>query len=114
MIQAGSLAKIARIDEPGAVSWISVHQDGAVITVWAVPGASRTEIQGLHDGMLRVRLTAPAEGGRANRELEQLLKRCTNARSVTLTSGAKGRRKTVLLEGIDPNQAHFALVGGSP
>jgi len=90
------------------------HPDGTCITVWVVPGASRTEIQGLHDGMLRVRIAAPAEGGRANRELERLLMRSTRARSVTLLSGAKGRRKTFLLAGIEPNEARQALVGDSP
>ncbi len=97
-----------------AVSWISAHQDGAIITVWAVPGASRTEIHGLHDGMLRVRIASPAEGGRANRELEQLLKRSTRARSVTLLSGARGRRKTLLLAGLEPNEARRTLGRGCP
>jgi hypothetical protein len=90
------------------------HKDGTSITVWVVPGASRTEMRGLHDGMLRIGVADPAEGGKANRELERLMMRSTRARSVTLSSGARGRRKTLLLEGIEPNEARQALVGDSP
>ena len=57
------------------IDWINSHPDGATVEVWAVPGASKTEISGLHDGALRVRLATPAEGGKANRALERLLKR---------------------------------------
>jgi uncharacterized protein YggU (UPF0235/DUF167 family) len=64
--------------------------------------------------MLRIRVADPAEGGKANRELERLMMRSTRARSVTLSSGARGRRKTLLLEGIEPNEARQALVGDSP
>lgn len=93
------------------MTWISDHPDGATVTVWAVPGASRTEVQGLHDGALRVRLASPAEGGKANQELEKLLKRATGARSVTLLSGAGGRRKTLLLADIGAAEAREALAG---
>ena len=93
------------------MSWIEEHRDGATVTVWAVPGASRSEIRGFHDGALRVRLVAPAEGGKANRELARLLKSVTGASKVTLLSGASSRRKTVLLVNIEAARARSTLEG---
>jgi uncharacterized protein (TIGR00251 family) len=92
--------------------WIEDHPDGSIVAVWAVPGASRTEIRGIHDGALRVRLATPAEGGKANRELEKLLKSATGARKASLVAGATSRRKTVLLRDIDAARARELLGGG--
>jgi uncharacterized protein (TIGR00251 family) len=92
--------------------WITDHPDGSTVTVWAIPGASRTEIRGFHDGALRIRLAAPAEGEKANRELLRLLKAETGARRVTLLGGAASRKKTVLLRNINPEQGRKLLGRG--
>ena len=92
--------------------WIQDHPDGSIVAVWAVPGASRTEIRGIHDGALRIRLATPAEGGKANRELVKLLKSATGAREVTLVAGATSRKKALLLRNIDADQGRILLVGG--
>ena len=91
------------------VAWIEAHPDGSTVTVWVVPGTSRTEIKGLHGDALRVRVAAPAEGGKANRALLALLGAETGAREVTLLSGAGSRRKTLLLRSISPQQAQILL-----
>ncbi|NOX22165.1 MAG: DUF167 domain-containing protein, partial [Actinobacteria bacterium] len=49
------------------------QDDGVVVDVWVVPGASRTEIVGAHDGALRIRVAAPPEGGKANRAVRKAL-----------------------------------------
>lgn len=82
------------------------------MTVWAVPRASRTEIVGLHDDALRVRLAVPPEAGKANRELETILKTTSGAAAVELVSGATSRRKTLVLRGVDPADARRLLDGG--
>jgi uncharacterized protein len=87
------------------------HPDGAVLTVWVVPGASRTEIVGLHDGALRVRVSTPAERGKANRALAKLLKSVTGAHDVIVLSGATSRRKTVLLRNIGAAEGARTLIG---
>lgn len=82
------------------------------MTVWAVPRASRTEIVGLHDGALRVRLAAPPEAGKANRELETILKTTSGAAAVELLSGSTSRKKTLVLRGVDPVDARRLLNAG--
>ncbi len=90
---------------------LSATADGVAIAVWATPGASRSELTGVADGRLRVRLAAPAREGKANAELARLLGRAlgVRARDVTLVAGARTRRKTVNVRGIGESAAHAKL-----
>lgn len=67
-----------------------------------VPRASRTSIDGEHDGLLRVRVAAPPVDGAANAALLAHMARVCRlpARAVTLVSGDSGRRKRLRLQGI--------------
>lgn len=73
---------------------------GTILDVWAVPGAARTEIRGLHDGALRVRVAALASGGEANRALLVFLRKRVGC-PVRIHRGAGGRRKQILIESSD-------------
>lgn len=57
---------------------------------------------GVADGVVRVRLAAPAHEGKANVELARLLaaRLGVRRRDVTLVSGATGRRKLVRVRGV--------------
>lgn len=76
--------------------------------VWVVPGANRSEIKGLHDGALRVRVSAPAKGGRANQAMLQLLEDVLGRR-VDLVRGLSSRRKTVRIEGLSLRESMSIL-----
>jgi uncharacterized protein (TIGR00251 family) len=77
---------------------ITETEDGTVVSVWAVPGASDTGIAGIHGEALRIRVSAPADGGRANRALTRVLAEISGA-DVELVRGRRGRRKMFLLRG---------------
>ena len=64
-----------------------------------VPNARRTEVAGLHDGALRIRLAAPPIEGRANDALLAWLAEELGLpkRGLELLSGQKGRRKQVVV-----------------
>jgi uncharacterized protein YggU (UPF0235/DUF167 family) len=55
------------------------------------------------DGVLRVRVAAPAVGGAANQALLRLLadELGLGRRSVRLVAGAAGRQKLVVVEGVE-------------
>jgi uncharacterized protein (TIGR00251 family) len=95
---------------------LRAHPDGVVVEAWVVPGAARTEITGLHDGALRVRVSAPAEGGKANRAAARLISRALGGRRGEVIAGATSRRKQVLVTGVTGEQAAERLAGrlGSP
>jgi uncharacterized protein (TIGR00251 family) len=82
---------------------------GVLVAVWVVPGSSRPGIDGIHDGRLRVRVAAPPQGGRANREAAALVAEACGGRRGTVVAGAAHRRKTIEVPGIDPAQAGTGL-----
>jgi len=72
--------------------------DGAVqFAVKVVPGASRDRIAGALGDALKVQVTAPPEGGKANAALCELLAQAlgVNVRDVQVVAGATSPRKTV-------------------
>jgi uncharacterized protein (TIGR00251 family) len=87
------------------------HRDGTLIDILVQPRASKTEITGVHDGALRIRIAAPPVEGAANDAvidfLSKLLK--MSKRDIQIVSGATGRRKQVLVRGIDADQARQTL-----
>jgi uncharacterized protein len=87
---------------------LKAHPEGTEVDVWVVPGASRSEITGMHGEVLRVRVAAPPEGGKANKAVEALLSEATGAR-VRLVSGASSRRKRLLVEGSTVSDVSAAL-----
>jgi len=80
------------------------HRDGTMIDLLVQPRASRSEISGIHDGVIRIRIAAPPVDGAANDAIIELLSKVLKVRKadVEIASGATGRRKRVLVKGIDP------------
>ena len=91
---------------------LTPHPDGVVVTVWVVPGASRDQVVGEHDGALKVRTVVPAEGGKANSRVAEMVAEAVGGRSGSLVAGYASRRKQVLVVGVIVADAAAALVGG--
>lgn len=64
------------------------------------PGASRTEVAGLHGDCLKIRLSARAVEGEANACLLEFLAGALGVarRAVTIDSGTTSRRKRIAVE----------------
>ena len=86
--------------------WLEPGAGGVRLAVVVTPRASRTELAGVAGGRLRVRVAAPPVDGAANEELVRFLAQHLGlARSaVALAAGAAGRRKTVLVTGMTPDE----------
>jgi len=70
------------------------------LDVKVVPGASRTEIVGPLGNRLKVRVAAPAEDGKANRALVDLLRKWLGTRDVEIVAGRSSAEKTVRVSGL--------------
>jgi uncharacterized protein YggU (UPF0235/DUF167 family) len=79
-------------------------------TVHVRPNASATRVGGVHDGALVVRVTAPAEHGKATAAVLDALADAVGVprRAVSLASGAASRRKVVDLDAAPADEAALA------
>ncbi|MDR0375818.1 MAG: DUF167 domain-containing protein [Treponema sp.] len=82
-----------------------------LLDVKALPGASRTEIAGVQENRLRVKLAAAPENGKANAELRAFLAKSLSCakKDVALKTGEKSRLKTIMLP-LEARQKLEALV----
>ena len=87
------------MDASNSLLCLCVRSDGVLLHVSVMPNAKRTEVDGLHDGALRVRLAAPPIEGRANDALVAWIARQLNVpkRDVELLRGQAGRRKQLAI-----------------
>lgn len=79
------------------------EQGGALqFGVKVVPGASRDRIVGLYGDALKVQVSAPPEGGKANARLVAVLSAALGVpeRAVAVVAGASNPRKTVAVVGL--------------
>ncbi len=70
------------------------------ISVSVIPNAKSKGIEKLSDGKYKARVDAPAEGGRANARLVEMLAEYFNVRrtNVRIISGMKNKNKTVSID----------------
>jgi uncharacterized protein (TIGR00251 family) len=82
--------------------WHRRLADGTlVLSVYAQPGAKRTEVAGLHGDALKIRVAAPALEDRANTALVDFIAERLGVarRDVTLVSGERSRAKRFEVRG---------------
>ncbi len=80
-------------------SCYDILPDRVVLRVRVSPGASRSEVQGMREGELWVRVAAAPEKGRANRELVAWLARLLGVprSTVAVVAGETSRHKRLAL-----------------
>lgn len=82
-------------------AFMSVRGDDLELRVKAVPGAKRDEIVGVLGDRLKVRVSQPPEGGRANEAIRELLAARLGValREIEIVQGATNPQKTVRIRG---------------
>ncbi len=87
-----------------AAPWLREQGDALELALHVQPGASRTEVAGVHGteraARLKVRLAAPPVDGKANAELLRFLAAAFGVplRQVRVVRGASSRQKCVRIE----------------
>jgi uncharacterized protein (TIGR00251 family) len=79
------------------------QKDGAVIfSVKVVPRSSRTAIAGVLGGMLKIKLAAAPEKGKANQSLVEFLADTLDVKknTIKITSGLTSPIKTIAITGV--------------
>lgn len=83
----------------------------ARLAVKVVPGASRDQVAGMLGERLKIRVSAPAEGGMANAAVCRLLANALGIpiRSVSIIEGHTRPEKTVALGGVSLDEVRRRL-----
>ena len=81
---------------------IQTTEEGVSFVVKVVPGSSRTAVTGTLDRMLKVKVAAPPEKGKANEALIGLLAKALGVKNsaITITSGQTKPVKHVTVRGL--------------
>lgn len=83
-----------------------------IIALHCQPGAKKTEVQGEHDGRLKLKLAAPPVEGKANEALIQWLSKTLEIRrtNIELLAGDLSRLKRVRVQGLTAEQLKTILL----
>ncbi len=83
----------------------------ALFDVTVVPKSSRSEIRVAEDFGIRVYLNSPPVEGKANEECIKLFAKSLGVpkSTISIDKGEKGRRKRILVEGLDQETGIFLL-----
>ena len=75
---------------------------GVIFTVKVIPASSRTTVSGLLDGMLKIKLSAPPQKGKANKSLIELLalQLSIKNKNIKILSGRANEIKDIHIRGI--------------
>lgn len=96
------------------VKWCSAIPGGVRIAVQVQPGAKKTEVVGVHDDALKLKLQAAPIEGRANEALVKFLSSCLAVPkgAVTITHGHTSKRKLVEVasQALTPDEVGKALL----
>ena len=87
---------------------LNIRQSGSTVflKVKVVPGSSRTAVTGILDGMLKVKIAAPAEKGKANAALTELLAKKLSIKktAIKIATGLTSSVKEIAIEDISAGQ----------
>lgn len=85
------------------LSGLHIEQAGEDVLIWlkAVPGASRNEIAGVVGDRLKIRVSAPPEGGKANKAICKLLASSLGlkANQISIERGETSQAKIIRISG---------------
>lgn len=82
--------------------------NGMTFFVKVVPGSSRTAVAGIWNGMLKIKVAAPPEKGKANQCLVDYLSRLFGIRKnqIAILAGTTSSVKQVRVEGVSAKTLH--------
>lgn len=82
-------------------NWLKEIDNNLIVSVYVVPRSSRTEIVGIYENSLKIKLKSPPVDNEANKELVRFLaqKLKISKSNINITSGHLNKRKVLTLSG---------------
>lgn len=91
---------------------MNANKHDARLAIKVTPNAGRNEIVGLKDGVLHIKIAAPPEKGKANKELIDFLAEKLEIRksAILVVKGQTSRRKVIIIEGMSGDEVLKRLI----
>lgn len=92
--------------------WLYTQADGVYLKIWAQPKAKTTEIAGIYNKLLKIKVAVPPAGGKANKELVNFLSSLLSipAGKVAVIKGHTSREKLIKIENVSFEKVASRLV----
>ena len=87
--------------------FIKQKGNGIILHIHVIPKSARSEIVGIHDDALKLKIAAPQIEGRANAECIRYISDMLGIRKnrISISSGHKSKKKNIVVEGMDVQEA---------
>lgn len=92
--------------------WLCPYEKGSLLRLYIQPGARSSGITGIHDGRLKIKISAPPRDGEANKEIIGFLSKILGVikSDVEILRGESGRSKDVYVD-LPPEKILTSLKG---
>jgi uncharacterized protein (TIGR00251 family) len=97
-------------DSGALPAYVVAVPNGFELRLKVVPGSSRSAIVGPLGDRLKVKVAAPPEGGKANREVVEVIRKWTKAKDVAVVGGLTNPEKTVRVLGVAATALDWAAL----
>jgi uncharacterized protein (TIGR00251 family) len=89
-------------EDKGRLVFLRESRDGVFMDIHVQPRAGKNGLAGIHEGLLKVRLTAPPVEGEANRECIKFFSKLLEIpkSDMEIAKGQKSRHKTILVRNL--------------
>lgn len=90
---------------------LTASGDGSILRLRVTPGSAASSIEGAYGSRLKLRIKAPAEKGKANKELIRFLASSLQLKrdQVTIVAGEGAREKVIRITGCSPQEVKRRL-----
>lgn len=85
------------------LDFLQIHQNGILIHLYIQPNAKQSEVIGIYQDRLKIKLNAPAVDGKANKGLIEFLSNFFEVprSKIKIVKGQKSKIKTIAIVGMD-------------
>lgn len=85
------------------MNWFTENKNQILLNIYVIPRSSRTEIVGIHDNHLKIKLKSPPVDNEANEELIRFISKKLNVpkSNIEIIKGNNQKRKTISIAGCE-------------
>ena len=95
------------------MTYITQKNENNILHVYIIPNASKNEIIGIYNNLLKIKLKTSPINNAANNELISFLSKKLNIakKNINISHGVKQKRKSISINGLSSEDIDYKLIG---